>query len=69
VRTGNSDADDACKHLARAGRTVEAYAEVERLMRVPYAAPTILWDDPEPVYLLLRDDPHYDTLIHHPPRL
>jgi tetratricopeptide (TPR) repeat protein len=55
--------------LARAGRTAEAYAEVERLLHVPYAGPTLLFDDPEPIYLLLKDDPHYDALIHHPPRL
>lgn len=55
--------------LARAGRTAEAYKEVARLLRVPYGAPTNLWDYPEPVYLLLRSDPHYETLIHHPPRL
>ncbi|HVO47940.1 MAG TPA: winged helix-turn-helix domain-containing protein [Steroidobacteraceae bacterium] len=55
--------------LARAGRTDEAYAEVNRLLRVPFAAPTILWDDPEPVWLLLKDDPHFDKLIRHPPRL
>ena len=55
--------------LARAGRTAEAYAEIDRLLRVPYGAPTQLFDDPEPVYLLLKDDPHYDALLHHPPRL
>jgi TolB-like protein/Flp pilus assembly protein TadD len=55
--------------LARAGRTVEAYAEIERLLHVPYGAPTQLFDDPEPVYLLLKDDPHYEVLLHHPPRL
>jgi TolB-like protein len=55
--------------LARAGRTAEAYAEINRLLHVPYGAPTVLFDDPDPVYLLLKDDPHYDALIHHPPRL
>ena len=57
--------------LARAGRTGEAYAEVERLLHVPFAARNDLIDDyPDPVYLLLlKDDPHYDALIHHPPRL
>jgi len=57
--------------LARAGRTAEAYAEVERLLHVPFAAPSkfFVFDDPDPVYLLLKDDPHYDALIHHPPRL
>jgi tetratricopeptide (TPR) repeat protein len=55
--------------LTRAGRTAEAYAEIDRLLRVPFGAPTKLFDDPEPVYLLLKDDPHYDVLLHHPPRL
>jgi len=56
--------------LARAGRTAEAYAEIERLLHVPYGSPTYrLWDDPEPVCLLLQEDRHYDVLLHHPPRL
>jgi TolB-like protein/Tfp pilus assembly protein PilF len=55
--------------LARAGRAAEANAEVERLLRVPFGAPANLWDDPEPICLLLSDDPHYVALIHHPPRL
>jgi hypothetical protein len=56
--------------LARAGRTGEAYAEVERLLHVPFAAPNDFIDEyPDPVYLLLKVDPHYDVLIHHPPRL
>jgi len=55
--------------LVRAGRTAEGYAEVERLLRVPFAAPMeIIWD-PEPELLLVRADPHYDELINHPPRL
>lgn len=55
--------------LARAGRTAEAYTEVDRLLHVPFAVQYNMWEDPEPIYLLLKDDPHYDALIHHPPRL
>lgn len=55
--------------LARAGRSDEAYAEVARLLNVPFGAPLVVFDDPDPVLLLLRDDPHFDALIHHPPRL
>jgi TolB-like protein len=55
--------------LARAGRTTEAYAEVERLLHVPFGSPLTLWGDPSPVYLLLKSDPHFDELLHRPPRL
>jgi TolB-like protein len=55
--------------LARAGRTAEAYAEVERLLHVPFGSPLILWTDPPPVYLLLKNDAHFDELLNHPPRL
>jgi tetratricopeptide (TPR) repeat protein len=54
--------------LVRAGRTAEGYAEADRLLRVPFAAPDVT-EDPPPILLLLKDDPHYDTLINHPPRL
>jgi TolB-like protein len=55
--------------LARAGRTTEAYAEVERLMHVPFGSPLILWTEPPQVYLLLKGDPHFDQLLYNPPRL
>ena len=55
--------------LVRAGRSAEGYAEVTRLLRVPFGAPIDVSDVPDPVRLLLKDDPHYDELINHPPRL
>ena len=55
--------------LVRAGRSAEGYAEVARLLRVPFGAPIDVIDFPDPVRLLLKDDPHYDELINHPPRL
>ena len=56
--------------LVRAGRTAEGYAEVRRLLRVPFGAPIdIFADDMGEILLLVKDDPHYDELIHHPPRL
>jgi len=55
--------------LVRAGRSAEGYAEVARLLRVPFGAPVDFYEDPHPVRLLLKGDPHYDELINHPPRL
>ncbi len=55
--------------LVRAGRSAEGYAEVMRLLRVPFSAPIDVFDVPDPVRLLLKDDPHYDELLNHPPRL
>ncbi len=55
--------------LVRAGRSADGYAEVTRLLRVPFGAPTDFLNDPAPVLLLLKDDSHYDELINHPPRL
>jgi len=55
--------------LVRADRREEGYAEVARLLRVPFGAPTSLLFLSIPVELLLKDDPHYDELINHPPRL
>jgi hypothetical protein len=57
--------------LARAGRTAEAYAEVDRLLRVPFGTLSLasfFGEDP-PLYLLLKDDRHFDALIEHPPPL
>ncbi|HZX89210.1 MAG TPA: TIR domain-containing protein [Rudaea sp.] len=56
--------------LVRAGRSEEGYAEVTRLLRVPFGAPIgdfMFLSDP--MRLLLKDDPHYDELLNHPPRL
>jgi tetratricopeptide (TPR) repeat protein len=55
--------------LARAGRSDEANAEIARLLHVPFATPQEAFSDPDPLYVLLKDDPHFDALIHHPPRL
>jgi len=55
--------------LVRAGRSAEGYAEVARLLHVPYGSPVDFYDDFEPVRLLLSGDPRYDELLIHPPRL
>jgi hypothetical protein len=55
--------------LVRAGRNAEGYAEVERLLRVPFGAPITRFFQPEPVLLLVKDDPRYDELVNRPPRL
>ena len=55
--------------LARAGRTTEAYAEVQRLLQVPFGSPLDLVADRAPVYFLVDHDAHFDELIHRPPRL
>jgi TolB-like protein len=57
--------------LVRAGRAAEGYAEVARLLRVPFGSPTSYWFDDGSGYLLLivKDDRHYDQIIHNPPRL
>jgi TolB-like protein len=55
--------------LVRAGQSAEGYAEVTRLLRVPFGAPTDFVEYPPSVLLLLKDDSNYDELINHPPRL
>ena len=56
--------------LVRAGRAVEGYAEVTRLLHVPFGAPMDLFDDGTGEMLLaVKDDPHYDEIINNPPRL
>jgi TolB-like protein/lipoprotein NlpI len=55
--------------LVRAGRREEGYAEVARLLRVPFGSPLEFLEARDPVALLLEDDPHYDELLHRPPRL
>ena len=56
--------------LVRAGRTSEGYAEVARLLHVPFAALTNLFEDGTAEMLLaVKDDPHYDEIVNNPPRL
>ena len=56
--------------LVRAGRTVEGHAEAARLLHVPFGAPPdFLNDGTGEMLLLVKDDPDYDALINHPPRL
>jgi len=55
--------------LVRAGRLDEGYAEAKRLLRVPFGAPLQFFDAASPIFLALNDDPHYEELINHPPRL
>ena len=55
--------------LVRAGQTEKGYAEVARLLHVPFGAPTFVNDDGEFIALLMKGDPHFDELINHPPRL
>jgi TolB-like protein/Tfp pilus assembly protein PilF len=55
--------------LVRAGRSTEGYAEAARLLQVPYGSPAPWFDLEHPEVVILKDDPHYDALINHPPRL
>ena len=55
--------------LIRAGRTSEGEAEVTRLLHVPFGGRVGLVDEFDPSLLLVEDDPRYDALINHPPRL
>jgi TolB-like protein len=55
--------------LVRAGRSAEGYSEVSRLLRVPFSGRQEYMEEPDPELVLIEDDPHYDELIHHPPRL
>jgi TolB-like protein len=55
--------------LMRAGRTTEGEAEVARLLHVPFGGRLGFADEFDPVMLLVEEDPRYDTLINHPPRL
>jgi TolB-like protein len=55
--------------LVRAGRAEEGYAEVKRLLRVPFGAPFPYPFEQDGVLLWLENDPQYDELIHRPPRL
>jgi len=53
----------------RAGRKDEGYAEVQRLLKVPFANAVPFFEDPDPAYLAVKDDPHYDEILRRPPRL
>ena len=60
--------------LVRAGRTDEGYAEVARLLRVPFgdnsgASAELFFGPGDPVALLTKGDSRFDELINHPPRL
>jgi TolB-like protein/Tfp pilus assembly protein PilF len=55
--------------LVRAGRAEEGYAEATRLLHVPFSTAMNMFEDRDPVLLLLKDDPRFDELINHPPRL
>jgi hypothetical protein len=55
--------------LVRAGRSEEGYAEVTRLLRVPFGSPRWKFASVWGGQLLVKDDPHYKELLTHPPRL
>jgi TolB-like protein len=55
--------------LVRAGRGEEGYAEVDRLLRVPFGSPTGIIYKGAPILLLVKDDPRYDEIVRRPPRL
>lgn len=53
--------------LVRAGRSAEGYAEVTRLLHVPFGAPFKL--QIEETLLAVKNDPKFDELVNRPPRL
>jgi hypothetical protein len=55
--------------LVRAGRREQGYAEVTRLLRVPFGSPRWKFGYMNCVQLLVKDDSHYDELLNRPPRL
>jgi TolB-like protein/Tfp pilus assembly protein PilF len=55
--------------LVRAGRSAEGYAEVTRLLHVPFSGRQEYFGEADPELLLVEHDPHYDELVNHPPRL
>ena len=57
------------RSMVRAGRKDEGYAEVQRLLKVPFAYAMPFFEDPDPAYLAVKDDPHYDEILRRPPRL
>jgi len=42
---------------------------VRRLLRVPFSTGANFFEDPEPAWLAVKDDPHYDVILRRPPRL
>jgi hypothetical protein len=58
-----------CVILVRAGRREEAYAEVNRLLHAPCGNPLWKYGEVHLVALLVKDDPHFEELLYHPPRL
>lgn len=55
--------------LVRAGRRDEGYAEVTRLLRVPFSVPLTRFFYPDPLLLVVKDDPQFDELVNRAPRL
>ena len=55
--------------LFLAGRRDEADAEADRLLHVPFGNPLWKFGESHAVALLVKDDPHFDKLLYHPPRL
>ena len=55
--------------LVRAGKTEEGYAEVERLLHVPFGAPSVDDWTYHITSLVTKGDPHFDEIVNHPPRL
>jgi tetratricopeptide (TPR) repeat protein len=55
--------------LVRAGRSAEGYAEVNRLLHVPFSGRQEYFEETDPELLAVEHDPQYDELVNHPPRL
>jgi TolB-like protein/Flp pilus assembly protein TadD len=55
--------------LVRAGRSAEGYAEVKRLLHVPFSGRQEYFEEADPELLVVEHDPHYDEIVNHPPRL
>jgi len=53
--------------LVRAGRQDEGYAALGQL-KARFANPADFFGDPNPAYLAVKDDPHYDEILRRPPR-
>ena len=55
--------------LVRAGHSAEGYAEVTRLLGVPFSGRQEYFLGIEPEVMMVEGDPHFDQLFNHPPRL
>ena len=55
--------------LVRAGRSAEGYAEVTRLLRVPFSGRQEYFGETDSGPLIVEHDPHYDELVNNPPKL